>query len=271
MKKFVAFLASGVLALSMVGAISAPSSAASKFPSCSSLNKKFPTGVARTSSAANKVKSGLAKPAVDRATFDRNRGLDRDRDSVICPVKAGAATDAYSKKWGTFETVTYTGIGDDVIELPKALKAGFVEVAHDGEANFIVWAYDKDMEMVDLLANEIGFFTGTAGFGMGYFEEATKFLEVTADGSWTITLKPLSQAPSFPSSGEGTGVFKVNMKAGSKNISHSGEENFIMWQYCTNDHTDLIANEIGNYSGRKLVKGGTCIITVDADGSWSLK
>ena len=271
MKKSIALLASiSILAGGLL--ISTPAEAATKFTNCASLNKKFPAGIARTSAAANKLDKKYSKPKVDKSTYDANKKLDKKKSLVICSVEAKAKTDAYTAKWGTFETLTYSGFGDDVIELDKELASGIAEYIYTGERNFIVQSFGKSMERNDLLANEIGAVSGSALFGVGYFKSAkTKFLEVTATGDWTITLKPVSAAANFSGSGSGTGIFKGKITAGKKTITYEGSSNFIVQQWCTDGTTDLIANEIGAYRGTKLIRGGTCLIAVKSEGTWNIK
>lgn len=271
MKKIIAASIGLVLSFGVLSATTAPANAASKFSSCVSLNKKYPTGVAASAAAAAKASSKFATPKVDKAVYGTNKGLDKDKDMVICPVAAKTPVDPFAKAFGTFTAMSYTGVGDDVIELPAGLKAGFVEVTHAGSSNFAVWAFDKDMERVDLLANEIGNYTGAAPFGFGFADEPVKYLEVTAGGTWTVNIKPITDAPAFTGEGLGAGVFKGSIKGGSKTLTHVGSSNFAVWQYCTNGDSDLLANEIGSYTGRKIVKSGSCVIAVEADGTWSIK
>jgi hypothetical protein len=271
MKKSLALLAAATLLFSAISVV-APAEAATKYSSCTSLNKKYPSGVARTASAASKLDSKYAKPKVSKSVYDANKKLDKKKSLVICPVVKKQTTDAYSSKWGTFETLTYSGFGDDVIELDKALASGIAEYSYTGSSNFIAIGYSSDMNMNDLMANEIGSVSGSTLFGVGYFKsDKTKFIEVTASGDWTITLKPVSKAANFSGSGSGTGVYKGNIKAGKKTITYDGESNFIVYQWCTNGTSDLLANEIGSYRGSKLVKGGSCLIAVQSEGTWSIK
>jgi hypothetical protein len=53
-------------------------------------------------------------------------------------------------------------------------------ISHQGSGNFAIWAYSEDG--TDLLVNEIGTYTGESLLADGTF-----VLEITADGSWTIT------------------------------------------------------------------------------------
>lgn len=246
-----------------------PALAATKYTSCAALNKAFPNGVAQTSTAQKKLATSFLRPKVNKSVYDANKTLDKDKDKVICPVKA-AATDAYTAKWGTFSELTYAGVGDDVIELSSELATGIMEFSYVGEGNFVIWTYDKDMGMIDLVANEIGSVKSASAFGLSYFSTTkTKYIEVTGSGDWEIKIKPVSTAPALSTSGSGSGVFKGSISSGKKSFTHDGSRNFVIWQWCTNGVTDLLVNEIGSYSGSKVVKGGTCLFVVDADGSWT--
>jgi len=185
-------------------------------------------------------------------------------------VPANSSTRDYVKAWGKFATQTYSGVGDDVISLPKAIKAFIVESSHSGQSHFAVWTLDKDGENNDLLFNELGSFQGIAATGMTKGDASSKFLEVTADGPWTLNLKSLEKAQSFNSSGTGQAVMKYSSGFKVWSIQHSGRSNFAIWQHCSNGNSELLVNDIGSYAGRKKLISGSCILVVEADGAWSL-
>jgi hypothetical protein len=184
---------------------------------------------------------------------------------------ANASTRDYVKAWGKFATQTYSGVGDDVISLPRAIKSFIVEGSHSGTSNFAVWALDNDGGNNDLLFNEVGSFQGITTTGMMGWNAKSKFLEVTADGPWTLTLKSLEKAQSFTRSGNGQAVMKYSSGFRVWSVQHSGTSNFSIWQYCSNGNSELLVNDIGNYSGRKKLISGKCILVVEADGAWSLR
>ena len=191
---------------------------------------------------------------------------------VIGVSTPAQAANAYDKKWTTFKTLTFSGIGDDVVEFPKTLKAGLVEASHDGSSNFIVYSLDAGLEQSYLIVNEIGSYNSTRAFGLGWLGEKAKGFEIKADGNWTLTVKPLSKAPTLPSAGTGSGLYKVSVtKRASWTFTHDGSSNFIVYQYCTSGLDDLLVNEIGSYSGRNIVAKGTCLIDIAADGAWKIK
>jgi hypothetical protein len=80
------------------------------------------------------------------------------------------------------------GTGDTVLRVDADAVGGdtLPTGTHDGESNFIVWAYSADPESFNdrLLFNVIGEFSGEAEES---FSAEQAVLHVKADGNWTIT------------------------------------------------------------------------------------
>ena len=190
---------------------------------------------------------------------------------VLAQAAPSNASDAYTAKWGSFKTQTFSGTGDDVITLSAAVKAGSITATHDGEANFVIWALDTSMGQSGLQVNTIGQYSGTTEFGFGFSTKKTKAFEITADGNWTVTVSSLPSAPKLPSSGSGDGVFKYSGGVPIWKVTHSGSANFVIWDYCSNGQTSLLVNKIGSYKGTLKGLGGSCIVAVHADGDWTIK
>ena len=75
MKKF-------VVIVSFVGVLVIPGFAnAATFKNCTALNKKYPSGIAKSSKAAAKQKSA---PKVSPAIYNANIKMDRDKDGTVC-------------------------------------------------------------------------------------------------------------------------------------------------------------------------------------------
>ncbi len=60
-----------------------------KFKNCTAVNAKYPGGVANKASAKNKNKKGELVQStqafvVDKKIYNANKGLDRDKDGIIC-------------------------------------------------------------------------------------------------------------------------------------------------------------------------------------------
>ncbi|MGY1821646.1 hypothetical protein [Geodermatophilus sp. SYSU D00079] len=170
-------------------------------------------------------------------------------------------------------TEQYSGAGTTVQTL-TARDARAVTITHAGTSNFAVWAVDEQGRDIDLLVNEIGSYSGVHPLNFLVGEEAAA-LRIEADGQWSVTSAPLASAPSWdggaPFTGEGAGVVLVAGAAEGLTpvtFAHQGESNFAVWAY--GDSQDLLVNEIGAYSGQTLIPSGTVVLTVEADGPWSI-
>jgi hypothetical protein len=173
------------------------------------------------------------------------------------------------------DTIRFEGAGDDVVdvEVPDDQLA-IARVRHEGASNVAIWSYDANGNELDLLVNDIGSYAGVRLINL---EEATRQLEVTADGPWSIELAPIHQARRFDPDGsiDGTGddvvIADSSTVDGSRaTISHGGDGNFAIWAY-TESSTDLLVNDIDAYQGTVRWPGGTVVLDVTAGGSWSVQ
>ena len=99
------------------------------------------------------------------------------------------------------------------------------------------------------LVNEIGAFGGTVVLPKG-----TRYLAITADGTWTTRIAKLASAPTVPTAGylgEGKAVVKLPKaaKRGTRvTLTHDGESNFIVRPLKTSGKAGMsVVNEIGTY------------------------
>jgi hypothetical protein len=173
--------------------------------------------------------------------------------------------------YGTFDTVTQSGTGDNLITLPEGAKAGIVTATHDGGSNFVINGLDaSNASTGDLLVNTIGAYSGISVYGFNSFTDATT-LEVKADGNWTITITPISTAPALVASGTGDGVYLFDGPAGKLTATHDGSSNFVVLEETGETFSlGLLVNEIGTYSGTVPLSSGPSVISVQADGNWTL-
>jgi hypothetical protein len=85
-------VALGVVATTLtIGATTAPADAANVWKNCTSVHKKYPHGVGRSS--AHDKTSGVPvtnfkhSNRLYRIAMDHNRGLDRDHDKIACEAR----------------------------------------------------------------------------------------------------------------------------------------------------------------------------------------
>lgn len=181
-----------------------------------------------------------------------------------------------------FEPITYSGSGDKTISNINLPAGSFsITLAHNGKSNFITELYYGDKSYnYQLLTNEIGKYEGTHAFYKNDGKPLENgILQVEADGYWTITIERVSGACTTNIKGHGdtvTGLIKATEAREVITLRHSGKSNFIVGIY---DKTEgkcnytTLTNEIGNYSGEKVVTltaGHEYFFYVRADGDWTI-
>ncbi|MGL4176159.1 MAG: hypothetical protein ACRCSN_08785 [Dermatophilaceae bacterium] len=182
------------------------------------------------------------------------------------------AANPYDETFGAFAVVKKSGKGDAVIALPTNAAAGLVTMTHKGSSNFAVTVLDAaNQQTADLLANEIGSYVGTAAFGLSGLGGEPAKLKVTADGSWTVAISPISSAKPLNAThrGKGATVLRYDGDAGDWKVAHQGSSNFAVNQV-GGEFPNLAVNEIGSYSGTVPLSGGPSVVAITADGTWSL-
>jgi TM2 domain-containing membrane protein YozV len=184
------------------------------------------------------------------------------------PTVNSWADDAF----GTFAPVTENGSGDDIVTLPAGATAGIVTATHSGSRNFSLSILDaSNASTGELLVNTIGDYSGTTVYGLHAFGQGTT-IKVTADGDWTLALRPISSAPALASSGVGDAVYLYDGDAAKLAASHDGERNFVVMEETGEAfNMGLLVNEIGAYSGTVPLSSGPSVISVQADGNWTLE
>lgn len=167
----------------------------------------------------------------------------------------------------------YSGSGDSVINITKPgglSSPAIATLTHNGSSNFIVWGLDSKLNETDLLANDIGVYKGTVLFDEN---SVSTRLEIKADGAWTIAIRSTAAAPRIAgkaASGHGDAVLNWSGSASTAYLTHNGSSNFIVEAYGSNGAWDLIANEIGAYRGTVRWPAGPRVISIRADGDWTI-
>jgi hypothetical protein len=232
------------------------------------------------------AEGGDAAPddAATSITQDADAGEVQPADDAGEPAEEPAAepveeatpppppVDPFVEVYGTFEAVTTSGTGKSVVTLPAGVPAAMVTAQHSGQSNYALNILDATNQPTgDLLVNTIGNYSGTTAYGMNAFGGDPVSLQVEADGQWTITIAPLATAPELavPYQGAGDGVFRYLGGATQWTFTHAGSSNFAVIQY-GGIMPGLLVNEIGQFQGTVPVTGGPSIVTVTADGAWTV-
>jgi len=173
--------------------------------------------------------------------------------------------------FGTFEAEDHKGSGDDIVALPSDVAGGIVKAKYTGSGNFSITVLDAQNDSTgELLVNTIGNYAGSTVFGRG-FSEGVK-LQISADGSWTVKVSPVSSAPALKDSGKGDSVFIYTGPAASATLNHKGDSNVTLVEDTADTFEfGLLVNEIGPYKGTVALGEGPSVITVGGDGKWTLE
>lgn len=229
-----------------------------------------PAAVPAATQPATRATTASAAQTSSSASAQTSESTEASAETTTeAPQTDDVATWAAST-FGTFAALDASGNGDDIIDLPAGATVGMVTATHNGSANFVVNALDSSNDPTgDLLVNTIGDYSGTTAYGLQAFGEAAK-LQVTADGSWSIRVAPLSEAPELATSGTGDAVMLYGGPAGSLALTHDGGANFVVREETEEVfEMGLLVNEIGAYDGTVPLSAGPSVVWVNADGAWT--
>lgn len=214
-----------------------------------------------------------AGPAVEQPRDDEPAAVEEEEPPAPPADPAAEAAAWADGKFGTFEPFTQSGAGDNLITLPAGVDAAIVTASHNGSSNFVLSVLDQNNQSTgDLLVNTIGGYSGSTVYGFNSFGTPTT-LQITADGAWTVTVSPLSTGATLDGSASGAGdaVLVYAGPVSKLSITHDGSSNFVVYEETTSSfHFGLLVNEIGAYSGVVPLAKGPSIVTVNADGNWTL-
>jgi hypothetical protein len=167
----------------------------------------------------------------------------------------------------------YTGTGSDVVSMRSPVSdLAVVRFECPKCKGNVVLKTDTG----DLLVNEIGSYTGqTLVNERG--SEAISRMQVTASGSWTLTvgglwMAQIHNAATEAASGTGDDVVVYRSSPDTARLTHGGKSNFAVWGHGTSG-SDLLVNEIGAYQGTVMLPtsaGSALIMKVTADGKWTM-
>lgn len=180
------------------------------------------------------------------------------------------------------DPISFSGSGDQVVEVDKWAGAALIYVTNQGRSNFIIYNYDDDGEELDLLVNAIGNYEGTRP--MDFDDTRTMRLSIESEGQWTIEIRPLPMVrrEAAPGSFSGNNDDVVLVQTQTRGVrvdllraEARGDSNFIVYGW-GNDY-DLLFNEIAPYSGTTVVArslvmdSGSVLLDIQAEGEWTIE
>ncbi len=172
------------------------------------------------------------------------------------------------------EPITLSGTGKAVTEsfaLPDEVSR--IIATHSGRSNFMVFAQPVNGGYNELLVNRIGVYHGSTLLR----SKKEFYFEITADGTWTITIEavPITHKPLTTISGTGDMVSERFRPATVASVPyrfvHTGRSNFSVTLHSLHK-TTLLQNVIGPLHQYTQVTfpHGLCWWEVKTEGSWRI-
>lgn len=166
--------------------------------------------------------------------------------------------------------ITYSGYGDDYFDITPFDDLYYFKISGNSEArHFSVTGYDAAGNYTELFVN-------TTDQYSGYVldpDQDTRTLEINSEGNWTVRILPLATAPVITPEetycGNGDGVFIIPAGATTAKIHGNSEEHHFAVETYGERH-DLLVNTTSLYDGKVRVDPGALILTVNADGGWTI-
>lgn len=215
-----------------------------------------------TASSITAFAEALAK---GQSVYDNENATQSEVQNALSAIRS-----AYNQLVKRTKPATFTGNGDDIIDVPSDLSTAIVTAKNEGSRNFVVKALDSSMDSVDLLVNTIGAYEGTTMIGT---KPATvSHLEINSSGKWSITISPLEDTPSASNgkSYKGDQVLFLRASDAKKlTFTNSGKSNFVVKGITDSGSINLLVNDIGDYTGTVVNKNYIMLI-VTSSGTWSV-
>lgn len=176
------------------------------------------------------------------------------------------------------EPIMFQGSGDDVVDLSVIWSDSWGDTAflhiigptvYD---NFIVYSYDMSGNKDELLVNTIGSYDGYL-----LLLSPIGRLSIEAGGAWSVEALPLipqnSHLIGIPGTYSGHDD-DVVVLIGSPDLAIFDApeyDNFIVYVLTSTGEKDLLVNEIGPYTGTKILPNNAFMLEVFASGDWSVE
>jgi hypothetical protein len=145
--------------------------------------------------------------------------------------------------------------------------------------NFIVSTFNANGELINVLVNTIGGYSGVRPFNWADEEKAEQIqIQTYFGGNWTIIFSPIYSEDihslTVPGTYKATGDDVVRILGNASTASfivNQGEENFFVSAHENDGNTlEYLVNEIGPYRGTVMIPPGTSFLVVEASGEWQV-
>ncbi len=189
----------------------------------------------------------------------------------------GTASPAPSAGPTDFTTISRSGSGSKVekFSIPDGDAALAVIRASGSSDNFVVESLASDGSQNDMLVNTIGDYSGAVLFDQNSGVHSVA-LRITSSGRWSIKIEPVAAARAWDGtgslSGKGDDVVAISPQSSGLTtitITHDGVSNFVVTSYDSSGQ-NLLVNEIGQYGGQTTLPAGSFLLSVTADGAWTI-
>ena len=193
--------------------------------------------------------------------------------------------DEFLESYGTFEEVTITGSGNEVIDLtvpdvPMLVTATIGSSDDDDYHYFFIYTLDDNDEVVSYFAIDSTPYSGTttSAAGYGYTEGATKIeVDTTSEEEWTITLSPMSSMEALKNGGtySGDGVYYIDAdEISSLDITYEPEDDETSFSFSviSPDEYDSIYGSYGESVDETIEwTESICFVAIESEGGeWSV-
>lgn len=210
--------------------------------------------------------SDPAIQAAAQATTDRLASEPPAEPSPAQTESSPAAEEPFSPP----SPISYSGTGDDYFDISPFDSLYYFQITGNADADhFAVTGYDANGGYTELFVNTTDAYSGCVLDP----EQNTRTLEINATGSWTVTIVSIYTAPVVTTgelySGIGDAVLLIPSGSRSAVINgNSWSRHFAVHTYGSS--TDLLVNTVDPYSGTVRVDSDAVIMTIDAEGGWSV-
>jgi hypothetical protein len=195
--------------------------------------------------------------------------------SAAAPVDSSTASNSPATTEASAPPQVYEGNGNDVVDLANPIDRGVLVFECTRCSGNITVESDAQYDS-QLISFKKAPYSGKRWLGMR--GDTTTRLQVTAQGSWKVTIGGLDLARqeggTGPVSGKGDDVLLLGTAPKTVHFTHRGDSNFQVGLVADSLRSpEGVINEIGPYDGTVFFKvdgSEAALVEVTADGAWSM-